>query len=77
MHFHPDMPPFGPGQPGERVRYGPDDCPKTQQIIDSMVCVMISPVLAEADIDDAHRAISKVWRHRPADLFGPKGEKAS
>lgn len=76
MQFHPAMPPFGPGQPGEGVHPGPADCPNTQSIIDSMACVMISPTLTDGDIDDAHRAIRKVWRHRPAGLFEKPGEEA-
>ena len=67
MQLHPDAAPFGPGQPGEKVQYGPADCPNTQSIIDSMVCIMVSPELTESDIDDAHRAVVKVWQSRPVD----------
>ena len=70
QQVHPALPPFGPGWPGERVRYGPELCPKTDDILASLVCVALVPRYAEADVDDIGTAIIKVWRNRPESLFG-------
>jgi 8-amino-3,8-dideoxy-alpha-D-manno-octulosonate transaminase len=67
---HPALPPFGSGCPGEHVRYTPDLCPNTDGIVASILMVVISPLLTEADAEDIARAVIKVWRRRPADLFG-------
>jgi len=67
---HPALPPFGPGCPGEHVVYSPELCPNTDAIVGSMLMIAISPLLTEADADDIARAVVKVWRQRPAELFG-------
>jgi len=67
---HPALPPFGPGCPGEHVVYSPELCPNTDAIVGSMLMIAISPLLTEADADDIARAVAKVWRQRPAELFG-------
>ena len=59
---HPALPPFGPGWPGEHVRYDAASCPNTDRIYASMVCVAIGPKVVDADIDDAATAIEKVWK---------------
>lgn len=60
---HPALPPFGPGCPGEAARYRRDQCARTDAIIASFVCVPITPVHTDEDIEDIRRAIVKVWRH--------------
>lgn len=59
---HPALPPFGPGWPGEHVRYAPEMCPNTDRILRSMVCVALSPRMTDADVDDVATAIAKVYR---------------
>ncbi|MBM4047557.1 MAG: hypothetical protein FJ279_20825 [Planctomycetes bacterium] len=59
---HDAMPPFGPGQPGAERRYAPDLCPNTDPTIGSMVSVMITPRLTEADVADIRDAVVKVWQ---------------
>jgi len=66
---HPALPPFGPGWPGEHVRYTPDLCPNTDRILNAMRCVALVPAFTEEDIDDIGTAIIKVWQHRPTALF--------
>ena len=60
---HPALPPFGPGCPGEAVQYRRGQCPRTDEIIASFVCVPITPMHTDEDMDDIRRAIVKVWRH--------------
>ncbi len=67
--LHPALPPFGPGWPGENVRYSPEQCPNTERILRSMVCVALVPRMTAVDIDDIATAIIKVWRGRPRELF--------
>ncbi len=59
---HPALPPFGPGWPGHDVTYAAECCPNTDNILNSLVCVAVSPSYQERDIDDIAAAISKVWR---------------
>jgi dTDP-4-amino-4,6-dideoxygalactose transaminase len=59
---HDALPPFGCGCPGENVRYQSNDCPQTDDIIASMVGVMITSRHTDEDIADIHRAIVKVWK---------------
>jgi 8-amino-3,8-dideoxy-alpha-D-manno-octulosonate transaminase len=59
---HAGMPPFAPDGPGAAARYAPDLCPTTDAIIGSMVAVMITPRLTDADVDDIRAAVVKVWR---------------
>jgi 8-amino-3,8-dideoxy-alpha-D-manno-octulosonate transaminase len=66
---HPALPPFGPGCPGEHVVYDPESCPNTDAIVSAMLMIGISPLLFDEDEDDIARAVIKVWRARPADLF--------
>jgi 8-amino-3,8-dideoxy-alpha-D-manno-octulosonate transaminase len=67
---HPALPPFGPGCPGEHVRYTPDLCPNTDSVATSALMVPLSPLLTDADADDIARAVIKVWLARPVSLFG-------
>jgi 8-amino-3,8-dideoxy-alpha-D-manno-octulosonate transaminase len=67
---HPALPPFGPGCPGEHVRYTPDLCPNTDATAASVLMVAISPLLTDADAGDIARAVTKAWQRRPAALFG-------
>ena len=67
---HPALPPFGPGCPGENVRYTPDLCPNTDGIVASALMLPLSPLMTDADADDIARAVIKVWSARPASLFG-------
>jgi 8-amino-3,8-dideoxy-alpha-D-manno-octulosonate transaminase len=67
---HPALPPFGPGCPGEHVRYTPELCPNTDAIVASALMVAISPLLTDADVDDIAGAVIKAWQGRPAALFG-------
>lgn len=60
---HPNLPPFGAGCPGESVRYRSDECPRTDEIIASFVCVPITPMHTDEDLEDIRRAIVKVWDH--------------
>jgi dTDP-4-amino-4,6-dideoxygalactose transaminase len=69
VQAHPALPPFGPGQPGEVVRYTPDLCPNTDGIIASMACVALGPAFQPQDVEDIGTAIIKVWHNRPAELF--------
>jgi len=62
---HPLLPPFGPGCPGEHVEYSPSQCPNTNDIYNSMVCVALTPSLVESDVRDIAGAISKVWSENP------------
>lgn len=66
---HPSLPPFGLGWPGEKVAYKPENCPNTDLILDSMVCVALAPPYTDADADDIAHAIIKVWQQRPKELF--------
>jgi 8-amino-3,8-dideoxy-alpha-D-manno-octulosonate transaminase len=59
---HPALPPFGPGCPGEAVRYSLDSCPNTDRIISSMVAIMLTPNLSDEDVQDIQTALVKVWR---------------
>jgi 8-amino-3,8-dideoxy-alpha-D-manno-octulosonate transaminase len=59
---HPALPPFGPGAPGASVQYRRGQCPRTDAIIASFVCVPITPLHTEEDMEDIRRAIVKVWR---------------
>jgi 8-amino-3,8-dideoxy-alpha-D-manno-octulosonate transaminase len=65
QQVHPLLPPFGPGCPGEYVEYSPTQCPNTDTIYDSMVCVALTPGLSKSDIQDIAAAISKVWPEIP------------
>jgi len=58
---HPALPPFGADWPGEHVVYSPESCPNTDDILESLVCVAMSPNYTEQDIEDIARAIIKVW----------------
>ena len=58
------MPPFGPGAPGAGMTYDRACCPNTEDITGSMVAVMITPRMSDADVDDVRDAVAKVWRHR-------------
>jgi len=69
VQAHPALPPFGPGQPGEGVRYTPDLCPNADEIIASMACVALGPAFTEKDVEDIGTAIIKVWHQRPTGLF--------
>jgi 8-amino-3,8-dideoxy-alpha-D-manno-octulosonate transaminase len=60
--IHPALPPFGPGCPGEHVRYSPELCPRTDEIFDAQVAVAIVPAYTQDDINDIGNAIIKVWR---------------
>jgi dTDP-4-amino-4,6-dideoxygalactose transaminase len=62
QQVHPALPPFGPGCPGESVRYSPELCPQTDDVVNSMVCVALAPKFTDADLDDIARGIIKVWR---------------
>jgi 8-amino-3,8-dideoxy-alpha-D-manno-octulosonate transaminase len=62
---HPAAPPFGPGCPGADVRYRRAECPQTDAIIAAMVAVPLTPRHTEADMEEVHRAICKVWQQRP------------
>lgn len=70
VQAHPALPPFGPGQPGDGVRYTPDLCPNADDIVASMACVALGPAFTAGDVDDIGTAIIKVWRNRPVELFG-------
>jgi len=63
---HPALPPFGPGCPGEDVVYRRDQCPATDAVIASFVCVPITPRHTDEDADDILKAIVKVWRRLSA-----------
>ncbi len=58
---HPALPPFGPGWPGEHVRYTPDLCPNAEPIFACMLCVALAPRFTDADAQDIATAIAKVW----------------
>lgn len=58
---HPALPPFGPGCPGEAVRYRRDQCPRSDAILSAMVCIPIAPRYTDEDVDDILRAVAKVW----------------
>ena len=60
--LHPGMPPFGPGMPGEAMEYDFSDCRNTEDIIGSMVAIMITPKMTDTDVDDIRDAVAKVWR---------------
>lgn len=60
--LHPATPPFGPGSPGADAVYDYAGCPNTEDIIGSMVAIMITPRMTDADADDVRDAIAKVWR---------------
>ena len=64
---HPLLPPFGPGWPGEKVTYRPEDCPHTDEILESMVCIPVIPTFTDDDIGDIVNAIIKVWKQRNHD----------
>ncbi len=59
---HAAMPPFGPGCPGHAAHYAPELSPGTDPILNSMVAVMITPCLTDADVDDIRDAVVKVWQ---------------
>ena len=65
---HPALPPFGPGCPGEHVRYAPEQCPNTDVIAASVLMMVISPQLTDEDADDIAAAVTKVWQGRPPEL---------
>jgi 8-amino-3,8-dideoxy-alpha-D-manno-octulosonate transaminase len=67
---HPALPPFGPGCPGEHVRYWPEQCPNTDVIAASLLMMVISPRCRDEDAEDIARAVIKAWHGRPRDLFG-------
>jgi dTDP-4-amino-4,6-dideoxygalactose transaminase len=64
QQVHPALPPFGPGCPGQHVRYSPDQCPRTDDIFNSQVAVAIVPGYTQDDVNDIITAIIKVWRHQ-------------
>jgi dTDP-4-amino-4,6-dideoxygalactose transaminase len=65
---HAALPPFGPGWTGEHVAYDPEQCPNTDRIVQSMVCVALTPGFSDADVDDIAAAVIKVWRGRPKEM---------
>ena len=69
QQVHPALPPFGPGWPGEHVRYTPEQCPNTDEILASLVCVALVPRYTDRDVDDIGTAIIKVWQGRSPELF--------
>ena len=69
VQTHPAPPPFGPGRPGETVRYDAETCPNTDRIIASYATVAFGPRFTPKGIDDIGTAIIKVWHGRPAGLF--------
>ena len=69
QQVHPALPPFGPGWPGEHVRYTLESCPNTDRILASMVCVALVPRFTDVDVNDIATAIIKVWKGRPIKLF--------
>ncbi|MCC6579789.1 MAG: aminotransferase class V-fold PLP-dependent enzyme [Phycisphaeraceae bacterium] len=58
---HPALPPFGPGMPGEHVRYGVEQCPATDDLIASMVCLPLTPRTRDQDVAEMIEAVVKVW----------------
>jgi dTDP-4-amino-4,6-dideoxygalactose transaminase len=59
---HPGLPPFGPGHAGEHVVYTPELTPQTDDILNSMIALAISPRFTPPDIDDIAAAVVKVHR---------------
>jgi len=58
---HPALPPFGPGWPGAETTYAPEDCPNTDSILQSLVCVALGPAFTDADVADIGTAIARAW----------------
>ena len=58
--LHPDWPSFNSPQ-GKAIRYGPDSCPRTIDIIGRFGGVIIGPRHDENDVRDIIRAIRKVY----------------
>ncbi len=59
---HPALPPFGPGQPGEHVRYSLSDAPMVAEYYGRMVPVTLSPLLTVREAETIARAFIKVGR---------------
>jgi hypothetical protein len=59
---HPALPPFGPGQPGEHVRYSLSDAPMVAEYSGRMVPVTLSPLLTVREAETIARAFIKVGR---------------
>ncbi|MFH1970061.1 MAG: DegT/DnrJ/EryC1/StrS family aminotransferase [Verrucomicrobiota bacterium] len=70
---HPKLPPFGKGWPGERVEYKPEQCPNTEKLLKSLVCVALAPSFTDDEVEDIAKAIRKVWRLRPKELWSGSG----
>ena len=67
---HPALPPFGPSQPGEHVRYSLSDAPMVAEYYGRMVPVPFSPLLTVREAETIARAFIKVGRAlgcRPSD----------
>jgi hypothetical protein len=65
LQVHSALPPFGPGMPGEHVAYTPDLCPRTDEILGSMIGLMLFPQMTSEQVDQLAAAVAKVWRWRP------------
>ncbi|MEI8309504.1 MAG: aminotransferase class I/II-fold pyridoxal phosphate-dependent enzyme [Verrucomicrobiota bacterium] len=59
---HPALPPFGPGQPGEHVRYSLSDAPMVAEYSGRMVPVTLGPLLTVREAETIARAFIKVGR---------------
>jgi len=62
--LHPAMPPFAAGCAGADAVYERAACPNTDPILNSMVAVMLSQRMTDADVNDIRDAIAKVWNAR-------------
>lgn len=60
LTVHPDWPSFNTPQ-GKAIRYGPESCPRTIDIINRFGGVIMDPSFTEQDIQDIVRAIRKVY----------------
>lgn len=57
---HPNWPSFTSGR-GRAIRYGPESCPRTIDILDRFAGVPMDPKYTKADTDDIVAAIRKVY----------------
>ena len=57
---HDALPPFGPGCPGENVRFDPAQCAQTDDVLSRCLAISIGVLYTDADMDDIIRAVKKV-----------------
>jgi dTDP-4-amino-4,6-dideoxygalactose transaminase len=57
---HPAWPTFN-SERGKAIRYGPETCPRTIDILSRFAGVPLDPKFSRADVDDVIAAIRKVY----------------